>query len=92
MWFFHIPGLSGQEHLAETSCALMQTAGRRKLGLKFLCEFCGRLCKGWWGSSGCGKELIYSEGLNNFRREKTARKNLHVAEMKALKRRRLQGD
>lgn len=57
-----------------TGCALMQAAGRQKLSFKIVCKLCGRLCRGWWHSSGWGKELIYSEDLNNSRGGRTAGK------------------
>ena len=41
-----------------------------------VCKLRGRLCRGWWYSSGCGKELIYSEDLNSSRGRKTAGKKL----------------
>lgn len=34
-------------------------------------SYLGGFGEKWWYRSGYGKELIYSEDLNNFRREKT---------------------
>lgn len=84
--------VSGQGHWAKGQVVHWSKLVEDSLGLKIVCKFCGRLHKGWWGHSSCGKELFYSEDLNSFRREKAAGKNLYVAEMRALKRRRLGED
>lgn len=57
-----------------TGCALRQATGREKRSFKILCKLRGRLCRGGWYSSGCGKELIYTEDLNNSGGGKTAGK------------------